>query len=181
MQATLLSIFFFITCGFAQKRSLPNSADNNLVADVKKLPSAVENPDPNPEDDGISTNVEDLRRELIAERAKNRDLNQTIADILERMEEMEKNIMSNQEKITAVQDDVVTVAEDVERNSANINSLGARGSWCAARSKDSWSTDYSTITYDVLTYSDSNMNITGTPLDIDTGNNSHKCYYLSGY
>ena len=87
MQPALL-LFFITTCGLAQEPSLPNTADNILL-DVKKLPSADENPT-NPEDGGISTNVEDLQRELIAERMKVRDLNQTISDILERMEDMER-------------------------------------------------------------------------------------------
>ena len=216
MQATLIYLFFLTTCGFAQETSLPDSVDN-IVLDVKKLPSAEENPAPKPEDDYISDNVEDLQRELIAERIKNRDLNQTISDILERMEEMEKNIMRNEEKIidnqssvfllsrdvddlqddvasvtedvernsanitnvledvaavqgdvAALQDDVVAVADDVESNSAAITTLGVLGSWCAT--KNDWST-VGTITYDILTYSDSNnMEITSTPLDINSGN-----------
>ena len=89
MQPALL--LFFLSCGFGQETSLPDAADNNL--DVKKLPPAEENHVPNPDDDDISDNVEDLQRELIAERIKVRDLNQTISDIPERMEEMEKNIM----------------------------------------------------------------------------------------
>ena len=80
MQSTLLYLFF-LSCGFAQETSLPESADNILL-DVKKPPFAEENYVPNPEDGKISANVEDLQRELIAERAKNRDLNQTISDIL---------------------------------------------------------------------------------------------------
>ena len=142
MLATILYLFFLTTCGFAQATSLLYSADNNLL-DVKKLPFAEENP-PNPDDADISDNVEDLQRELIAERIKNRDLNQTISDILGRMEEMEKNIMRNEEKITdnessvfllsrdvedltddvaTVQGDVVSVTADVEKNTANITKV----------------------------------------------------------
>ena len=156
MQAALLSLFFLTTCGFAQ-------------------------------DDDISDNVEDLQRELIAERAKNRDLNQTISDILERMEDMEKNIMRNEEKITAVQadvgsnqdaiteiqgdvaavqDDVIVVAADVEKNAADISTLATMGHWCGVQ--DYW-TKVGTITYNRITFSDSNMNIAATPLDINTG------------
>ncbi len=53
---------------------------------------------------------------------------------------------------------------------------GARGHWCAARTQTVWRT-VGTITYDNITFSDSNMNITDTPLDINTGINSHKCYF----
>ena len=71
--------------------------------------------------------------------------------------------------VAAVQNDVASMAADVERNSADITSLGVRGHWCAARTQNYW-TRTGTITYDSITYSDSNMNITDTPLDINTGN-----------
>ena len=160
--------------------------------------------------------MEDLQRELIAERIKNRDLNQTISDILERMADMEMDIFRNEEKITQAQSSVVLLSKDVEdlqddvvENSAlitnvfedvvsltssdqqhtlqieslnssyqkqaieieslssQIDSLGARGHWCGYQY--SWDTAYSIINYDKLTLSDSNMNITGTPLDTKTG------------
>ena len=143
MQAIHLYLLFLTTCGFAQVTSLPDPEDNILL-DVKKFPSAEKNPAPNPEDDDISVNVEDLQRELLAERTKNRDLNQTISDILEEMEDMKKNIMRNEEKITdnessvflltrdvedlqehfaTVQGEVVSVTADVEKNSANITKV----------------------------------------------------------
>ena len=59
-------------------------------------------------------NVEDLQRELIADRNKNRDLNQTISDTLERIEDMEKNIMRNEEKITDNQSSVFLLSRDVD-------------------------------------------------------------------
>ena len=242
---------FFLTCGFAQERRLPDSADNILL-DVKKLPSAEENPAPNPEDGDISDNVEDLQRELMEEQIKVRDLNQTISDILERMADMEKNIISNEgtisenqrkidmvnvyvatlsedvdnnkedievnqlkmellsrdveditddvatvqrdvvsvtadveknsanitkvfEDVAAVQEDVVVVAAEVEKNSADITTLATMGHWCGEQYV--WKT-VGTITYDSLTFSASNnMNYAATPLDINTGINSHKCFY----
>ena len=72
--------------------------------------------------------------------------------------------------VAAVQNDVASMAADVERNSADITSLGVRGHWCAARTQNYW-TRTGTITYDSITYSDSNMNITDTPLNINTGIN----------
>ena len=75
--------------------------------------------------------------------------------------------------ITAVQNDVASMAADVERHSADITSLGVRGYWCATRN-EKWNT-VGTITYESLTYSDSNLDITSTPLDINSGNYSPKC------
>ena len=258
----IILFFTIFACGFAQEKSLHDSKDNSLLAaDVKKLPSAEENHAPNPEDDDHNcANVKEILGELSAERTKNRDLNQTISDILERMEEMEKNIMRNEEKIidnqssvflltrdvddlqedvATVQDDVVSVTADTERNSANITkvsedlsavqedvvsnftkvsedieensalitnvfedvvsltssyqqqefqieslssqivSLGARGHWCGYQ--NTW-TSVGTINYDTITFADSNMNITGTPLDINTGiNKQSQVLLLSGY
>ena len=112
--------------------------------------------------------MEDLQRELIAERIKNRDLNQTISDMLERMEEMEKNIMRNDEKITENQLSLFQLTRDVE-------TLATIGHWCGEQ--DRWNTG-GTITYDSITFSASNnMNYATTPLDINTGINSHNYYY----
>jgi len=113
MQTTLLYLLFLTTCGFALETSLPDSVDNNLL-DVKKLPPTEEDPAPNPKDGDISANVEDLQRQLIAEQAKNRDLNQTISDILEEMEDMKKNIMRNEEKIIDNQSSVLLLSRDVD-------------------------------------------------------------------
>ena len=81
MQLILLHLFLLTTtfsCGFTQE-------DENRL-DTKKLPSDDENHAPNPDDgDNASVNVEEILRELSAEREKNWDLNQTISDILERM------------------------------------------------------------------------------------------------
>ena len=53
-----------------------------------------------------------------------------------------------------------------EEQARQIKSLGTRGSWCGYQ--DRW--EYKgTITYDRLTFSYSNMEITGTPLNINTG------------
>jgi len=218
----IILFFAIFSRGFAQEMSLQDSEDNILLAaNVKKLPSAEKNYVPNPYIDCV--NVEEILIELNAERAKNRDLNQTISDILEEMEDIKKNIMRNEEKITdnqssvvlltkdfedlqeevdgvqgdvaavqsdvaevqsdvaevqsdvaevrgdvaAVQDDVVAVANDVGRNFADITTLGTRGIWCAFK-YGPWTTG-GTITYDSITFADSNLDITEIPLNIETG------------
>ena len=87
----------------------------------------------------------------------------------DQIERNSANITKVLDDVTAVQDDVASVQEDVERNFADITSLGVRGHWCAT-SYGPWTT-VGTITYDSLSYSDSNMNIMSTPLDIKTGIN----------
>ena len=164
MQTTILYIYFFTTfpCGFAQEKSVPDSEDNIfLAADVKELSSTEEKQVRNNEDDDNTfVDVEEILRELSAERAKNRDLNETISDILDRLAEME--------------DAVVTVGERVEINSASIRTLSTRGTWCGFQS--SWTTS-GIISYENLTFSDSNVYFTEQPLDIKTGN--RQCYVLT--
>ena len=62
--------------------------------------------------------------------------------------------------------------KEKEELAEQIGSLSIRGSWCGYQ--DVWNSK-GTVTYDRLTFSNSNnMEITGTPLDINTGINSNK-------
>ena len=61
--------------------------------------------------------------------------------------------------------------EENEEQAKKIKSLGTKGSWCGYQSF--WSSK-GIITYDRITFSSSNMEITSIPLDIITGINSHK-------
>ena len=97
---------------------------------------------------------------------------------------MKDDVAAVQGDVAAVQGDVTAVLgsnitkvlEDVVRNTADITSLGLRGHWCGEQDGP-WNT-VGTITYDSITYSDSNMDITATPLDINTGINSLYFYWL---
>ena len=87
-----------------------------------------------------------------------------ITKVLEDVAAVQNDVTAVQNDVSSVQDDVTEVLgsnitkvlEDVERNSADITSLGARGHWCAYQ--NDWRT-VGTITYDSITFSDSNMNI----------------------
>ena len=58
-------------------------------------------------------------------------------------------------------------AMQIEMQASQLVSLGTRGIWCAYKNT---TTNVGTITYDRLLFSDyNNMEITGTPLDINTG------------
>ena len=89
---------------------------------------------------------------LSVEQAKSKDLNQTISEILEEMEDMKKNFIRNEEKI--------------EKNSANIATLATRGIWCGYSKH--WNTT-GTIVYDTTPKADTNMEITVSPLDKSKG------------
>ena len=87
----LLHVLFFISfsCGYAKEKSL-HDFDNNDIA-----------------------NVEDILRELNAERAKNMDLNQTISDILDRILVMEDDIVTNRARITENRSFMMLMSDDV--------------------------------------------------------------------
>ena len=111
----LLHVLFFISfsCGYAKEKSL-HDYDNKDIA-----------------------NVEDILRELNAERAKNMDLNQTISDILDRILIMEDDIVTNRARITEnrsfmmlmsddvtdLTDELAAVQDDVVNVSSSLSSL----------------------------------------------------------
>ena len=71
-------------------------------------------------------------------------------------------------KLDSVAQDVVNLkASDLEQQT-EIESLSTNGKWCAW-TYGAWTTT-GTINYQSLTFSDSNnMEITGTPMDINSG------------
>ena len=90
--------------------------DTPLAGNIMELPSK-ENPASN------LVNVEEILRELRECRQKNRNLNETIDNILEEMADMKEYIVRNEEKITQLNDDLDRVDEDVDGNSATIASV----------------------------------------------------------
>ena len=103
------------------------------------------------------------------------DMKEEMGDIKEKLAKTENKLAETEEKLAEMSEKTEQQESQIESLSFQIDSLGARGHWCG--NKDSWYKDGSTITYDSIFYSDSNMNITDTPLNINTGVNSHNCYY----
>ena len=102
-------ILFFLTtfsCGFAQEKNHPETEDNNLLTVGVNNLSSSEESRVTEDDEGASVYVEEILRELNEERAKIRDLNQTISDILERMADMERDISTMSEDVVSNRDDI---------------------------------------------------------------------------
>ena len=157
-----LIILSTVSCGFAEE-TLPDL--ETILAE--ELPS--EDPSSNHEDEDKRTvNVEEILRELSVEREKNRDLNQTISDILERIADLEDVTIRNEEKITENQREVLIVKLDVEDNTNRLDTISTKGRWCGF-SNGGWHGDNVVISYDKISFSDTNMAISRTPLDINTG------------
>ena len=119
MQAILLYSFILtFSYGFAEEKSVPNPVDmDNILPsmDVKNFPSTKDNHVPSSQNDDCNcANVDNILKELSAERVKNRDLNQTISDILEELEDIKNSIIRNEEKIIDNQSSVLLLKRDVE-------------------------------------------------------------------
>ena len=55
----------------------------------------------------------------------------------------------------------------IEDNIQRLDTLSTRGRWCGY--KEDWVTDHSIITYDRYFFTDTNMDVSVTPLDINSG------------
>ena len=69
------------------------------------------------------------------------------------------------EEVKKLQDQIDDSNNVLTSNSQKLQTLGVHGKWCAFQD---YSTTLGTITYDRLTFSETNMN-TGQPLNINTG------------
>ena len=79
---------------------------------------------------------------------------------------MKKYIESKEEKITqgSLIQQQGTKTEDIIQR---LDTLSTRGRWCGYQ--DDWYPDNSVFSYIRMFFSDSNMNLTETPLDLNTG------------
>ena len=141
-------------------RNLPQTFD--LIADMKE-------------------EMGDMKEKLAETENKLKETEEKLAemgDMKEEMGDMKEDISRNEEQMASI---ITSMSEEreqqefqIESLSSQIDSLGARGHWCATRTQDDWRTP-GTITYERITYSDSNMNISALPLDINTGINTQHC------
>ena len=69
-----------------------------------------------------SVNVEEILRELRECRQKNRNLNETIDNILKEMADMKEYIVRNEEKITQVQSSMALLSHDLDRVEDELSS-----------------------------------------------------------
>ena len=167
----MLFFLFFSFC-FAQP------VENTLDQDDKNIPGAgadlMDLSSPSSEN-----NAKEILNQLSAVLIRN--LPQTfdlIADMKEEMGDMKDKLAETEEKLAEMSEKMEQQEFQIESLSSQIDSLGVRGHWCGEQ--DSWRT-VGTITYDTIYYSDSNMNITDTPLDINTGITQSQVLLLSGY
>ena len=135
----------------------------------------------------INENVMDLQSALIncsnssTETEGNRKKNRFTWDC----EETGKNydsifavILANIKKLTDQMESHSTEIASLTSSLTRLDSMATRGTWCAYQNGPVESTGR--ITYDRLTFSDTNMDISGTPLRTSTGicSYSHKFYKI---
>ena len=100
-----------------------------------------------------------------------RQQNREILDKMSKMEAMIEDLMSSDKQQRIKIEDLASTDEQqgimIEDNIQRLDTLSTRGRWCGY--KYEWSTDNSIITYDSYFFTDTNMNVSGTPLDINSG------------
>ena len=133
--------------------------------------------------------VSEILSELSKCHEHNRNLNKTVENILDVVDTLVQVVLNHDNKILEitkdvgeVKDDVVSVAETVnanvgrlEDNSLSLNLVSTRGRWCGFRNnhQQQEEADNSIISYDSMFFSDTNMNITESPLDMPSGKAFH--------
>ena len=118
----------------------------------------------------INANITKVFEDVTAVQDVVATVQEDVAAVKEDVVAVAVNVERNSANITKVLEGVAAVAGDVQRNNADITTLARRGTWCGWQY--AWAA-VGTITWGDIYYSDSNMDITVTPLDRDTGNNNH--------
>ena len=98
------------------------------------------------------------------------DMGDTMNTNRDRITENRSFMMALSEDVTELEDDVINVSSTLQEQETKIGDLSVQGRWCGSHN-DNWREDDAVITYDKMIFSNTNMNISGTPLVIDTGNN----------
>ena len=151
----ILLLLLFLSC---LSCCLAQEADRSLPDSEVIIPLAGDTTE-NPASYSDSVIVEEILGELRECRKKNRNLNETIDSILEEMADMKEYIVRNEQKITSVAEDVVSLTDDVvtlmssdeqqgimiEDNIQRLDTLSTRGRWCGYQ--DVWDSGWSYISY----------------------------------
>ena len=110
-----------------------------------------------------------------------------VVSLTEDLSKVSSSVNSNSGQITCATEALVSLTEDVqtltssdqqqetliEDNIRRLDTLSIRGRWCGYQ--DHWTADNSIISYDSMFFMDTNMNLTETPLDLNTGRCNRSC------
>ena len=109
--------------------------------------------------------MEEILKELSECRVNK--INVQTTDILEEMAIMKEHILMSEKKIESLASSVQKQETRIAENFQRLGDISTRGRWCGYQ--DHWTANLSIITYTSLTFSDTNMDISETPFDINTG------------
>ena len=110
--------------------------------------------------------MEEILKEL-SECRDNKINDQTMTDILEEMAIMKEYILRSEKKIESLTSAVQKQEAKIEDSLQRLGDISTRGRWCGYQ--DHWTANLSIITYTSLTFSDTNMDLSETPFDINSG------------
>ena len=108
------------------------------------------------------------------------DLSSEIANVSNVLRDVSSTVYQNTDKISGLDQDLITLTSSVQSQesqveentqrldtiSDEVSTLSIHGAWCGYQ--DEWRYK-SIITYDTIKFKETNMDITGTPLDILSG------------
>ena len=118
------------------------------------------------------------------------DLSSEIANVSNVLRDVSSTVYQNTDKISGLDQDLITLTSSVQAQgsqveentqrldtiSDEVSTLSIHGAWCGYQ--DEWRYK-SIITYDTIKFKETNMDITGTPLDIRSGKFT-SLYYQTG-
>ena len=115
--------------------------------------------------------IDDVLEENALCKEENNWLNDVISEDIKQLKEnitsLDNKIIRNGEKITDNQSSMLLLTKDVEDLQEEVDGVSTRGHWCSF--KNEWNAE-GTVTYDYLTFSDSNnMDYGETPMNINSG------------
>ena len=111
--------------------------------------------------------MEEILKEL-SQCRDNKINDQTMSDILEEMATLKEYILRSEKKIESLTSAVQKQETKIEERLQRLGDISTRGRWCGYQ--DHWTANLSIITYTSLTFSDTNMDLSETPFDINSGN-----------
>ena len=134
------------------------SAENKEISNENNLASKPAIYDEN--------DMEEILKEL-SQCRDNKINDQTMSDILEEMATLKEYILRSEKKIESLTSAVWKQEAKIEDSLQRLGDISTRGRWCGYQ--DHWTANLSIITYTSLTFSDTNMDLSETPFDINSG------------
>ena len=130
----------------------------------------------------LAKGLTDLRGNIVQVKDEVGTLDDIIESYAQSVLEVNTTVERNSAQITDVSEDVSSISSTnqkqdilINNNMQRLNAISKRAQWCGYQNE--WSSENSVIQYEKVSYNNTNMDITGKPLDINSGNQLDLRYY----